>query len=245
MKVYAEAGVCSGSAVAVSLNEDRSAGRNSASYWVHRASHLAMPWATINRGHCPYLRPLMQYISWWLFSVFGCTLIFFYLLHFIFISSFCRKKMTVPKWRSHFHIGNSKMVLLHVQVKVECLAQLFSLVPSHCLIACHSLPTTFLCSSLSLEYVLLLCPPDFPSKSNVPLPLLHLQTLVLWLVSSNPQAVVLTSAPWTSPYLHSGTWPVGFLQDRDIFLFTFASVPPARPRHRAGIQEILVKLNWT
>lgn len=139
-KVYAGPGVCSGSAVAVSLNEDRIAGRNSASYWVHRAPLQAMLWATINRDHCPYLGPLMQNISGWLFSVFGGTLIFFYLLHFIH-NILLWKKMTVPKW-SHFHIGNSEMVLLHLHTgKVWCLVNpALRLVPSHCQASSPAIP---------------------------------------------------------------------------------------------------------
>lgn len=206
MKVYAGAGVCSGSALAVSLNEDISAGRNSASYWVHRAPLLVMLWATINRDHCPYLGLLMQYISGWLFSVFGGTLIFLYLLRFIFITSFCGKKMTVPKWRSHFHIGNSKMVLLHLQGKFECLAQL----STWCLptVKPHRLP--FPADHISVLFTLTrVCPASLsswftfqvecPSPSSSSINSSLVRRLVLVAVSANPQAVGLTSAPWTSP----------------------------------------------
>ena len=135
------------------------------------------------------------------------------------------------------------MVHLHLQVKFKCLAQLSRLVPSQLsgLITCHSLllcpwvlkGPNYLCSSLSLVYVLPLCPPDVPSKWNVLLLLLHFPTLfylalrlILGALSSNPQAAVLTSAPWTSPYLQSVTWLAGFQHDRNIVLFIFVSIPP-------------------
>lgn len=152
------------------------------------------------------------------------------------------------------------MVLLHPQDRLQRLSP--ALADSRpnasqlsSLIACRSLPLcpwvlrgpNYLCSSLALDYVLLLSCSWCSFWVGCPLSLFFTDSSfvalrdILGAASSKSQAGCLTSAPWTSPDCHSYTLLVGFQQVSDPVLFIFASKSPSTV---PGIQEIFIKLNW-
>lgn len=113
MKVHAGAGFCSRSAVAISLDEDGSSRRISASsrvqaYWLC-SGPLSTGIIVLKWGHL-YIKFYDGFLS--LLDLLYFHLFISFFLHKILLwKNDCSK---MPKWPSNFHIGNSKMVLLYI-----------------------------------------------------------------------------------------------------------------------------------